>query len=68
MNQYSCLRHLTVRLSLFPKSPIATDPESFKMDEFESDSDSDYDETESEERTQKCHNKIGYTDKNVGET
>ena len=67
MNQYSCLRHLTVRLSLLsvrdekiPQVLIATEPEPFQMDEFESDSDNDYDETESEEigRTQKCHNKI----------
>ena len=55
MIQYSCLRHLTVRLSLlsvtrkFPKPLIAIEPEPIQMDEFESDSDSDYDETESEE-------------------
>ena len=32
-----------------PLDLIATDPEPFQMDEFESDTDSDYDETESEE-------------------
>ena len=56
MIQYSCLRHLTVRLSLlsvtgkFPKpsSPLNLNVP-IQMDEFESDSDSDYDETESEE-------------------
>ena len=43
-----------------PQVLIATEPEPFQMDEFESDSDNDYDETESEEigRTQKSHNKI----------
>ena len=32
-----------------PQIFIATEPEPFQMDEFESDSDSDYNETESEE-------------------
>ena len=53
MNQYFCLRHLNVRLSLLSVTRkqvlIATEPEPFQMDEFENDSDSDYDETESEE-------------------
>ena len=53
MNQYSCLLHLSVRLSLLSVTRkqvlIATKPEPFQMDEFENDSESDYDETESEE-------------------
>ena len=55
MNQYPCLRHLPVRLSLLsvtkkiPEVLMGIYPEPFQMDEFESDSDSDYDETEEEE-------------------
>ena len=51
-----------------PQVLIGTQPEPFQMDEFERDS--DYDETESELgdcRTQKCYNKIEYTDKSIGE-
>ena len=52
-----------------PQVLIGTEPESFQMDEFESDSDSDYDETKNRGdcRTQKCHNKIGYRDKSIAE-
>ena len=55
MNQYPCLRHLPVQLSLLSVMEknsqvlIGTEPEPIQLDEFERDSDSDYDETESEE-------------------